>query len=114
MSYLATLAEEWFERRPESASSLAVQIGQIRTGCVRLILDDHKQLDELDREWLRKRCRVWSSEFRDQLDVLERSIILEGSDIDLISIVRDQADETVRTLIRLLKERAQQIAARSA
>ncbi len=106
--HLSTLAEDWFDRTPESASELALRIGQFRSACALLILADHEQLDEQDRDWLRERCRIWSGKFQDQLNALEQPTLETEPEVDFVPI-RDQADETVRTLIRLLNERAQEI-----
>lgn len=101
LEQLATAAEDWFKKRPESRPDLARRIAQFRQGCSTLILADHAALAPADRDWLRERCRVWAGKLDAHLAALEA-----GDDIEA---VRKAADETVNRLISAIRERAQSV-----
>jgi hypothetical protein len=97
---LADAAEEWFDERPEQPAALAERIGEMRQGCSQLIFAEHEPLSEGDRKWLVDRCRKWAGTFDEQLEALEA-----GEDP---GVVREKMDETVRRIVTILRERAQQ------
>ncbi len=96
---LADDAHGWFKKRPVTAKSLAIRIGQFRQGCSTLILADHRPLSAADRKWLTDKCRVWAVKFNHHL------IAAEADDPDVINI-RDAADRTIQKLIEALRSRA--------
>ena len=95
---LATSAEEWKRKKPETPEALARRIVQFREGCTRLILAKHEPLTPKDGAWLRERCRVWSKKLDEQLAALE-----SGGDV---TSVRNQVDGVVDKLAKALRERA--------
>jgi hypothetical protein len=102
LNALARSAEEWFNKRPETAPELARRILELRQGCSNLLLAEHSPLKEADRRWLRERCRKWAAKFDAALVRLE-----EGKDV---LAVRQEVDETVERLARALREHARQVA----
>ena len=99
--YLANLADgasEWFKKRPETPTALAVRIGQFRQGCSMLLLAEHKPLSVSDRKWLRERCSAWAAKLDGHLTDLEA-----GGNVESIRVA---ADQTITTLIEKLRERA--------
>jgi hypothetical protein len=68
---LADGAEQWFNKRPQDAASLAQRIGELRQGCSRLILADHEPLSADDGQWLVGKCREWAAKIDEQLVALE-------------------------------------------
>jgi hypothetical protein len=101
---LATLAKEWFARRPEGNDRLALArlLAELREGCSVLILSPHKPLDAKTRAELVRRCHKWANQFADQLAELEAG--------DDVAAVREKTDKTVQTLIGWLREEAKKSA----
>ena len=104
LEQLASAAQGWYRKRPESAEAVSERILQFRTGCNQLIFADHASLDEPDREWLVERCRAWSEKLNQHL------IAVEAGQSPLE--VRAEADETVGRLIEALEKRAEEIQSR--
>jgi hypothetical protein len=102
LNALADDAEEWFNKRPETAPELARRILQLRQGCDTLLLGEHEPLPGPDREWLKARCRKWADQFDRQLAALE-----SGKDP---REVREAVDDSVRKLAGALRARAAQAA----
>ena len=100
LNQLASGAEDWFKKKPETAVDLAQRILQFRQGCSKLIMAEHKPLPAEDRAWLVERCRVWAAKLDASVAALEA-----GEPLDT---VRTQADETIRKLIDALRARAAQ------
>lgn len=98
LEHLASTAEEWFRKRPETAPELQRRLQEFRRGCDALLAAPHPPLTEGDREWLRERCRAWRDKIDGHLAALEA-----GGDVPA---VRDAADTTVRNLLKALRERA--------
>ncbi len=100
-AYLEALAqggEQWFNKRPPDAASLAQRIGEIRQGCSGLILAEHQPLSTADRQWLIGKCREWAAKFDEQLVALEAG----GDPQDVLAAM----DATVSKLVQALRERA--------
>lgn len=102
---LATAAEEWSDEQPNTEAALAKRLGDLMTGCDRLIASPHESLEPADREWLVERCRAWREKIAGHLAVLEASH-------DLTAVRRD-ADATVAKLVAALQTRARAITSRS-
>lgn len=102
LNRLADTAGEWFNKRPDDPVALARRIAEFRQGCSILILADHKVLSAEDRTWLVEKCRGWAAKLDAHLAAVEA-----GRDP---SQVRIEADETVNTLIRALRDRARAVA----
>jgi hypothetical protein len=96
---LADAAGDWFKKRPETAPDLARRIGQFRQGCSTLLLTEHVPLTELDRQWLKERCRLWAGKLDRQLADLEAG--------KAVAAVRAETDATVKQLAAALRQRAQ-------
>lgn len=96
--HLADDAGHWFDERPEGPDALAARLGELRTGCSRLILAEHRSLSAPDRAWLVERCRTWATKFDDAIRDLEQG---EGGEV-----VRETVDRTVASLVKALRERA--------
>jgi hypothetical protein len=94
---LADGAEQWFNKRPQDAASLAQRIGELRQGCSRLILADHEPLSADDGQWLVGKCREWAAKIDEQLVALEAGA--EPHD------VRAQMDTTINKLVQTLRGR---------
>ena len=100
---LADAANEWFNKRPETAKELAVRIAQFRQGCSTLILASHKPLAEADRTWLVEKCQAWAAKLDAHLVAVESG--------QSTSEVRDAADETIRKLMTAMQNKAKEISA---
>lgn len=98
LEHLARAAEEWFRKRPDTAPELRRRLEEFRRGCDVLLEAPHTPLAEGDREWLRERCRAW----RDKIDGHLAALKAGGA----VPAVRDEADATVRNLMKALRERA--------
>ncbi len=99
LNQLADAASEWFDARPADPPGLARRIGELRQGCSALILAEHSPLSAADRAWLVEKCRAWAAKFD-----AERLAIEAGRDP---ASVRAEVDETVRRLVRRVRDRAQ-------
>ncbi len=98
---LASGAQQWFDKRPTSAAAVGQRLNELRTGCSRLILADHKPLSAADRAQLLDHCREWAKQFDTQLAALE-------SGADPLR-VRDQVDAVMREATRTLQLQADTI-----
>ncbi|MGB7325651.1 MAG: hypothetical protein WBD31_12325 [Rubripirellula sp.] len=96
---LASAAESWSKKRPETSADLASRIGQFRMGCSAILLADHKPLPDSDRAWLRQRCESWAS-------ALDRHLAAIESGRPVIE-VRDAVDSTVIKIAAALIGRAE-------
>lgn len=101
LEHLATAAEEWFKKRPDTPQELARRVAQFRQGCSTLILAEHAPLAPADRDWLRERCRAWAARLDGHLGTLESG--------GTVADVRKAADETVTRLIAALRERSRTV-----
>jgi hypothetical protein len=100
LNRLADAAEEWFAKRPATASALADRLTELRRGCTTLILADHPPLTPADRQWLVQKCRGWATVIDGHLAALEA-----GKPTDQ---VETDADATVRKLSHALREKAKE------
>lgn len=98
LTRLADLADEWFDKRPESGPALVTRINEFRKGCKVILTSTHRPLSPADRQWLLDKCRDWDAKFA----ALEAEAA-SGKDS---RAVRDQADAMVRRLMAALRERA--------
>ncbi len=99
--YLAKLSEEggeWFNQRPETQTTLAKRLLELRQGCSAMMFAQHKPLTEADKEWLLNRCRGWAESVGYQLADLENGE-------DAIK-VRDKVDKLMKEIQRELTKRA--------
>lgn len=104
LNRLASAAEEWSDKRPESREELLDRLGQYRNGCTRLILAKHEPLAEADRVWLRERCLKWA----EKIDKHRQE--LEACPPDDVLKVRSAIDATVADLAQKLRERSAPLA----
>lgn len=104
LNSLADAADDWFKQRPQEAQGVLRRIAEFQHGCDTLIAAPHPQLQSADRTWLVERCAVWKSKL-----VAHAGELTAGRASPLEA--RNAADETVRTLQRVLRERAAQVAA---
>jgi hypothetical protein len=98
---LASAANDWFNRRPETAQDLAVRIGQFRSGCSLVMLAEHRPLADEDRRWLVDRCRVWATKLDESLARLKAGASVRD--------VRAEVDETVLGLVKALQKRSEEL-----
>jgi hypothetical protein len=98
LHYLADVAREWLDQRPETPMALARRISEFRRGCTVLILSPHRTLPAEDRSWLVEKCRAWAAKLDAHLAAVEA-----GQDV---LKVRGEADETINRLIDALRQRA--------
>lgn len=94
---LATAAEVWSKKRPDTPEALAKRISEFRQGCSRLILADHKPLPEADATWLKEKCLAWAKKIDAHLLVLETT----GD----VATARTAMDTTVEKLVSALHNR---------
>lgn len=99
LNHLADSANEWFNKRPESADALAQRLREFRQGCDALIAAPHTTLAKADRDWLVERCRAWSGKLDGHLADL-------STGAKPLEQVRSEADETVRKLMQAIRDRA--------
>jgi hypothetical protein len=95
---LATAADEWSRKKPETAPDLARRLNEFRAGCSTLILTTHTPLNERDRIWLTDRCHEWALDIDKALTKLEE----EGH----VEAVREDADRLVARIVKSLRDRA--------
>lgn len=98
MNHLASSANEWFKKRPESRDEISARIQQFVDGCDELIGAPHTPLSKVDRDWLIERCRAWRGAL-----VSHNEALKAGADP---LEIRDQADATIRRLIDAIVTRA--------
>ena len=101
LQHLADGAQDWFNKRPETADALRTRLEQFRHGCDTLIAAEHPQLAPADRDWLRERCTAWRGKIDEHLAALAAT----GN----IATVRTAADATVEKLQTALRDRAGQV-----
>ncbi len=101
LHHVARAAEEWQGFEPADSDAMQRRLGEILSGCDRLIDADHMPLAEADREWLRERCRVWSDGFREDLAALQAGTPL--------SDVHESANARLDKLISALHQRAETV-----
>ncbi len=99
LKQLAAGAREWSKKKPETAVAAADRIIQFRQGCARLILAEHKPLNNADRAWLRERCQAWAKDITDHLVALEAT----GD----VKAALEKMDATVNKLAAALEKRAE-------
>jgi len=95
---LATAAEAWGNKKPDTPEALAQRIGEFRMGCSAILLATHEPLPEADRIWLSQRCKSWAA-------ALDRHVteIESGQPVDE---VRNAVDSTVTKIAAALLGRA--------
>lgn len=98
LSGLADSADEWFRKRPETASDLAARIIQFRHGCSTVMLSTHEPLSADDQVWLKERCAKWAEKLDAHLADLEAGT--------KPAEVRAATDETITALTEALRKRA--------
>jgi hypothetical protein len=101
LTALADAAAEYRERPRDDRDSFMRTLGEMRDGCTRLLAADHPVLPPKDRDWLATRCRDWGAKLDGYLADLQT-----GKDWQA---VRAEADGTVDTLIKALRDRAAQV-----
>lgn len=101
LNHLAAGAQDWFNKRPDTADALRTRLEQFRHGCDTLIAADHPQLAARDRDWLRERCTAWRGRIDEHLAALAAT--------SEVAAVRSEADATVNKLIQALRDRAAQV-----
>lgn len=94
---LASAAEAWSKKRPDTPEALAKRISEFRQGCSRLILADHRPLPEADATWLKEKCLAWAKKIDAHLLVLETT----GG----VATARTAMDTTVEKLVLALRNR---------
>ena len=99
---LAKIDEAWHAERPESRMALAKRIGEMRQGCSKLILAEHRPLTPETRKWLVGKCRAWATDFDRYLVELER----DGD----VTKIRNDMDATVDKLAAALRKKADEVA----
>jgi hypothetical protein len=102
LNNLADDAEHWRDERPEDAPALALRLGELRSGCSRLIVSRHPSLSPTDRAWLVSHCHTWAAKLDDAIHGLEAGRPVEQ--------VRPEADAIVDRLVDLLREHARSAA----
>jgi hypothetical protein len=95
---LADGADEWFSKRPDDSAALAKRLGEMRQGCSQLIFAEHLALSDVDRDWLREKCRDWAAKLDAQRVALEAGASVQE--------VRAQADQIVTNLAAALRAKA--------
>jgi hypothetical protein len=101
MNRLADEANQWFDARPSTSAALLSRLGEMRRGCDLLLAAPRKPLAEADRAWLQQKCRDWASKFDVQIAQLQAGAAVDS--------VRQQADDTVRSMCDAIKQRAAQL-----
>ena len=99
--YLQSLmagADDWFQGNPRNSAELAQRIEQFQQGCAIVLAAEHQPLPAADREWLIEKCAAWSKKLGGHLADLNA-----GGNFET---VKKAADETIRSLIEKLRERA--------
>jgi hypothetical protein len=103
---LASAAEEWSKRSPDSPDALARRLGEFRMGCSTILLADHPPLSAFERDWLLEHCRHWA----EQIDELVTSLEQNRD----VSQIRAEADSIVSRLAKAIRDRAQGLPAKTA
>lgn len=84
---LASAAEAWSNKRPQTPAELAVRLSEFRLGCSAILLAKHEPLSAADQTWLFERCQSWAAAIDDQLASLESGADVEQVIIEMDSIV---------------------------
>ena len=100
LTRLATLAHEWFDKRPTTAAEMAERLVEFRHGCALLQLNQ-AAIPAADHDWLLGDCRKWSDELDRQLIALEQGASL--------NMVKASVDATIQKLIDKLRDKASKI-----
>lgn len=100
---LATAAGEWNNKVPQNSAELELRLVQFTTGCQTLIdvLESEETLPQLSsesRHWLTDKCKAWKGE----MNVFVTQI---QSDTDAFELIKEKADDKVRSLVEALKQR---------
>lgn len=95
---LANLAEQWFDKQPNSSEALTQRLLQFRQGCSRLIFAKHEPLNAADRKWLQDRCQAWSKEIDGMVSKLEQG----GSAAE----IGGNADQLMLRLVKALRKKS--------
>jgi hypothetical protein len=101
LTHLADAANEWFDKRPETPGDLAFRLGELRTGCTRLIVARNTSLQPADQAWLVNHCRDWAAKLDKAVHDLEQG--------DPVDRVRSEVDAIVTRLIGVLRDRAKAV-----
>lgn len=99
--YLNRLADavlEWNNQPRDSKARLAQRLGELKSGCDKLIAANHPQLSQADQTWLLDKCKAWAG----KIDDLRKSLD-QGEDPDA---VRKRADETIQNFVDALRQKA--------
>lgn len=80
------------------AAAVERRLVSIRRGCDVLLAAPLTQLSEVDRDWLKERCRAWAKTFDEQLAALR-----EGT--RPWEVIGKETDATVRKLATALRNR---------
>ncbi|TWU48628.1 hypothetical protein Poly51_45290 [Rubripirellula tenax] len=96
---LASAAQSWSTKRPDTVTELAIRIGQFRMGCSAILLSEHRPLPDSDRKWLRQRCETWAS-------ALDRHLVAIESGRPVLD-VRGEVDSTAVKIAAALIGRAE-------
>lgn len=99
---LAVAAEDWFNKRPGDAASLAKRIAQFERGCDELLAAKHPQLDDVTRAWLVERCQAWKSKLIAQRTDLESGAVDAKQTLQV-------ADQIIRALQTALRDRGREL-----
>ena len=99
LSQLAEAAKSWSNKRPATPDDLAKRLLEFRRGCSQIILAKHEPIPELDRIWLRKRCREWASALDQHLVDIESG--------QTVNEVIESVDSTVTKIAAALLGRAE-------
>ena len=100
LTRLATLAHEWFDKRPTTSAEMAAQLVEFRHGCALLQLNQ-AAIPAADHDWLLRDCRKWSDELDRQLVALEQGTSL--------NVVQASVDATIQKLIDKLRDKASKL-----
>lgn len=99
LNHLADDAEQWPNARPDEPVAFALRLGELRTGCSRLIVAPHDSLDQEDRTWLVEACRKWAAELDAAIGRLENKAAVAEVRADVDMLVQRLADDLrARTL----------------
>lgn len=96
---LATAAEAWSKKKPDTAQALARRIGEFRMGCSAILMANHRPLNDDDKDWLRTRCQSWARALDGHLAAIEAGRPVED--------VRADVDSTVTKISAALIGRAE-------
>ncbi len=98
LGQLASVAEGELVEPMTSSATVERRLVSLRRGCDALLAAPHTQLADVDRDWLKERCRAWAKTFDEQLAALR-----EGS--RPWEVIGKETDATVRKLATALRNR---------